>query len=103
MTDEQMRPDDEMDSLLAEFWSTPVGRRWVLKAGLGAAAAAAASRVWPAPEVAQAAKRHRHHRHHRHHRRHEHVTLQFALGHLRHHSQLVLVANGKRYPLVRHT
>src|SRR5690349_4064556 len=101
MTDEQMRPDGETDTLLAEFWSTPVGRRWVLKAGLGAAAAAAASGVWPAYDAAQAARRKT--RHHRRPRRHERVTLQFALGHLRHHSHLVLVANGKRYRLVRHT
>jgi hypothetical protein len=37
------RGDRENERLLAELQGTPVGRRWLLKAGLGSAAAAAAA------------------------------------------------------------
>ena len=91
MTDERM--DERSWALLKELWETPVGRRWVLKAGLGSAvalgaqlygrpAAAAARRV--APGVAPA-------------------DFHFRLGSLAGVSDLVLVANGVRTPLARHT
>jgi hypothetical protein len=105
MSNERTHVDRETQSLLRELWATPVGRRWVLKAGLGAAAAAAAARVWSDPVVAAAAKRAA--------GRSSSTTLHFALGAAtRHHgaggkhrgvSDLVLVANGKRVPLVAHT
>ncbi|MBV9421267.1 MAG: hypothetical protein JOZ98_00005, partial [Solirubrobacterales bacterium] len=87
------RIDGESEWWLAELWSTPVGRRWLLKAGLGSAAAAVAARGWGAPAQARqpvvgAASA---------------VRLQFALGAARGVSDLVLVANGKRLPLQAHT
>ncbi|MBV8993996.1 MAG: hypothetical protein JO287_09930, partial [Pseudonocardiales bacterium] len=94
MSDERTHLDRESELWLAELWSTPVGRRWLLKAGLGSAAAAVAARGWSAP-VAAAASRVR--------AGASAVRLQFALGAASGASDLVLVANGERHPLVAHT
>lgn len=88
------RTDDETRLLVEELWATPVGRRWFLKAGVGSAAAAAAA-MYATPTVAQAAKRKV--------SKVSTAQLQFALGSARGVSQLVLVVNGQRLPLVRHT
>ena len=107
MSDERVGVDGESEALLRELWLTPVGRRWVLKAGLGSAAAVAVAnlRVWSDPAVAVAAKLAS--------GSSVSTTLHFALGAAtRHHgagsehrrlSDLVLVANGARLPLVPHT
>jgi len=89
MTD---KADRESLALLGELWETPVGRRWVLKAGLASAAAlgvqlyggrtAAAQTVPPAPLR---------------------TDLQFALGSLRGVTDLEVVAHGTRVPLLAHT
>jgi len=85
------------ERLLAELSGTPVGRRWLLKAGLGSAAAAAAASLGPAA-AAQAAPGAAARR----------ATaaaaagLQFALD-VPGVSGLVLVANGAEVPLVAHT
>jgi hypothetical protein len=91
--DEQL--DSETQSLLEELWTTEVGRRWVLKAGLASAVALGAMSQ-RTTGTAQAASRKRT-------RRMESTDLHFALGHLRGMSKLTLVANGKRIPLSRHT
>jgi hypothetical protein len=78
--------------LLEELWSTPVGRRWVLKAGLGSLVAGLAWR----PSVAGAAARPAV-------RRTASVGFQFALGELEGASGLVLIANGERVALRAHT
>src|SRR5689334_21656736 len=95
MSEEHVRADAEADALLRDLWSTPVGRRWVLKAGLGAAAAAALDRVWSHPAVAQAAKPHT--------GSPPSTSLHFALGSAKGVSGLELLAHGKRHRLVRHT
>src|SRR5262252_2525365 len=53
MSDDPLQRDSERASLLHELLTTPVGRRWVLKAGLGSAAAVAAASlpVWSATAV----------------------------------------------------
>jgi hypothetical protein len=84
--------DGGCDSVLEGLLATPVGRRWLLKAGLGSVVAGAAAGVWSRPAVAR--------------RGTGALTsagLQFALGHVGGVSGLVLVANGERYPLVGHT
>ena len=86
---------DDDRALLQELWETPVGRRWVLKAGLGSAVALGVG-ARAAPGAAARRRRQRG-------RRTESVDLQFALGHLRGVSRLTLMANGQRIPLVRHT
>ncbi len=94
MSDERPWFDGELGGWLGELWETPVGRRWLLKAGLGSAAAMAAG-AWVAPGSARAAKRAS--------AASTRVGLQFALGAAGGLSGLVLVANGQRYPLVAHT
>jgi len=79
------------ERLLAELQATPVGRRWLLKAGLGSAAAAAAASLGPVAP-AQAAPV----------RASASAGLQFALD-VPGVSGLVLVANGSQVPLVAHT
>ncbi len=81
--------------MLRELWETPVGRRWVLKAGLGSAAALAAQ-LWAGPVVAAAAKR-------KGAVPPAGVGFQFALGGLREVRDLVMVADGKRVALLTHT
>jgi hypothetical protein len=80
-------------SVLDELWSTPVGRRWVLKAGLGSLVAGltwrpgtAAARV---PKVES--------------KRLVSVGFQFALDELDGVSGLVLIADGERVDLRAHT
>jgi hypothetical protein len=81
-------------SLIDELWATPVGRRWLLKAGVGSAVALGlGAHAAPAP-----AKRKR-----RRAPKTETAELHFALGHLRGVSGLTLKANGQRLPLKRHT
>jgi len=84
--------DDER--LLVRLQGTPVGRRWLLRAGLGSAAAAAAGSLGPAA-AAQAAPEAQ-----------ADATaaagLQFALD-VPGVSGLTLVADGTRVPLVAHT
>ncbi len=87
-------PRDGDRSLLEELWTTPVGRRWVLKAGLGSALAVTA-RMYGGPAVAAAAKPRS--------KRTTATDLQFALGAAHHLSDLELVAGGSRYKLRRHT
>jgi hypothetical protein len=89
------RLDDETQSLVEELWSTPVGRRWVLKAGLASAAALGVASQ-RSPGAAQAATKKRT-------PQLETTDLQFVLGHLHGVSKLTLEANGKRIPLKRHT
>ncbi|MBV9196083.1 MAG: hypothetical protein JO168_18255 [Solirubrobacterales bacterium] len=94
MSDEQLPVDDESQAFLAELWSTPVGRRWVLKAGLGSAAALAAEML-TGPALAQAAKRRK--------AVAADTSLHFALGPVRGVRGLTLSANGKHLALVAHT
>jgi hypothetical protein len=94
MSDVHVRVDGESGSVLRELWGTPVGRRWVLKAGLGSAAALAV-RSWAGPDVAGARRSRGGPR--------TSEVLQFALGAAAGVSGLVLVANGARLPLVAHT
>jgi hypothetical protein len=92
MGDQDLNVESEERALLADVWATPVGRRWLLKAGLGSAAAAViGGRALAAPGAALAS------------RRTVGVRLQFALGAAAGLSDLVVVANGRRFPLVRHT
>ena len=85
------------ESLLEELWTTPVGRRWVLEAGLASAVALGAAghgarRAEPARAARQRRRRRRETRH-----------LHFALGHLRGVTELTLAAGATRLPLRRHT
>jgi hypothetical protein len=94
MSDKQVHLIRDSDqSLLEELWSTPVGRRWVLKAGLGSAVALGAS-AYAGPATAAARRRGK---------RPARTDLQFALRHARGVSDLVLVANGQRVRLKTHT
>ena len=94
-----MRGDDYLDendeSLIDDLLATPVGRRWLLKAGLASAVGltaagklATAARATPARPSRPPT---------------ETLDLQFALGHLSGVSQLRLVANGAEIELERHT
>jgi hypothetical protein len=89
--------DREGEGLLEELGATPVGRRWLLKAGLGSALAGSAA--WLGGPAARAVAADR-------------PTaataagargLQFALGSAVGVTDLVLVANGARVGLVAHT
>jgi hypothetical protein len=96
MADEEI--DKQSWAVLQELWETPVGRRWVLKAGLGSAIAlgvrlygwpglAPAKAAVPAKRAAGPVE----------------ATYQFRLGSLPGVSDLTLVANGARTPLADHT
>ncbi len=84
--------DKQSWEVLQELWETPVGRRWVLKAGLGSAIALGArmygwptfARARPAAGVAPA-------------------DYHFQFGSVPGVSDLTLVANGARIPLAAHT
>src|SRR5688572_32759899 len=90
------RPDSTSEALLDELWSTPVGRRWLMKAGLGSAAAMGVGMQLPASAPAAAARQQpRPERKER--------DLHFALGHVRGVKRLRLVANTQEFPLKRHT
>jgi hypothetical protein len=86
-----MDQDRENMELLEELWLTPVGRRWVLKAGLGSLVAGLVGRPAVAAARVPAAKN-----------RFAAVGFQFALGELEDVSGLVLVANGERIDLRAH-
>lgn len=83
--------DGESRLLFEELLETPVGRRSLLKAGLGSAAVAVG--VWASPASAAGRRM----------AASVPATRQFALDHLKGVSSFVLVANGVRHPLVRHT
>ncbi len=91
MSDEHV--DEGIEHRLGKLWERPVGRRWLLKAGLGSAAVAGVQ-LYAGPAVAVAerlragAPR---------------GELQFALGSLPGLSDLALSANGVRIPLRGHT
>ena len=87
--------DDGSRSYLEELVETPVGRRWLLKAGLASAVALAVGSR--APGSAQAAVKARHRR------RTERTDLHFAFGHVRGVTGFFLLADGKRIALKRHT
>ena len=94
MSDEHVHLDGEGRSLLAELWETPVGRRWVLKAGLASAALGVGlGGATGSAEAAPTKKR----------RRTETTDLHFVLGHVHGVSRLTVQVNGERTPLVRHT
>ncbi len=95
MSDEHSGPSGETRSPLEQVLATPVGRRSVLKAGLGTAAALG---VGLPAEKASARTRSR-----RHSRRAEKTDLHFAFGHVHGVTRLTLIANGKHIPLSRHT
>jgi len=87
--------EDDGRALLEELWATPVGRRWILKAGLGSAVALGlGSQLAPVAEATRGKARNA---------SSEQVHLHFALGHLRGVSHLTLRGNGLRLPLERHT
>ncbi len=91
MTDDDL--DERSWTQLKDLWETPVGRRWVLKAGLGSAVALGAE-LYAGPALAAT-------------RRTKAVLrpadFHFRLGSVPGVSDLVLVANGARVPLQRHT
>jgi hypothetical protein len=87
--------DWEDERLLAQLQGTPVGRRWLLKAGLGSAAAAAAASLGPAATARAAQETPRA-------RAAAAAGWQFALD-VPGVSGLMLVANGVEVPLVAHT
>jgi hypothetical protein len=90
MSDEHTHLDSESRSLLQELGATPVSRRWMLKAGLGSAAAVALH--LPSSPAVAAPTRVR-----------SSSALHFALATATGVSDLMLVANGARFPLVPHT
>jgi len=60
MTEKEGKLAGESESLLAELWATPVGRRSVLKAGLASAAALGLGSIAaPGAEAAPRKKRRR--------------------------------------------
>jgi len=89
--------DQDTQSVLEDLWSTPVGRRWVLKAGLGSLAAGLTWRPGAAvaAAVANATKAGS--------KRMVSVALQFALDELDGVSGLILIADGERMDLHAHT
>ena len=96
MTDDGI---DEARRTIGELMRTPVGRRWLLKAGLGAAAATAMS-AWVSPATGQgtvadepgAATRSR-----------RGIVFHFALGPAAHLADLRVVASGREFALIPHT
>ena len=95
MSNEHVESDNESRSLLGELWETPVGRRSVLKAGLGSAVALGVG--FPGEKRPPGRRRRRGPR------RIETTDLHFVFGHMRGVSGLTLVANGERMPLERQT
>ena len=96
-----MRTDDDRngdagEALIEELLATPVGRRWLMKAGLGSAAALGAGMNLPAS--APAAARQQEER-----QEPKERDLHFALGHVRGVKRLRLIANTQEYQLKRHT
>ena len=95
MTDDD-RTGDAGEALIEELLATPVGRRWLMKAGLGSAAALGAGMNLPAS--APAAARQQEER-----PKPKERDLHFALGHVRGVKRLRLIANTQEYQLKRHT
>src|SRR4029453_10223102 len=97
MTD---RAINETQRTIAELMTTPLGRRWLLKAGCGAAAAAAMP-VWAAaagrPDVAVADERGATTRSRRG------TGFHFALGPAAGLADLRVVASGREFALIPHT
>ncbi len=85
----------EEESLLDELWATPVGRRWVLQAGLASAVAVGLGSRVAGAALAEAPQQAR--------REPEVTELQLALGQQAAAGRLTLVADGRRWALVRHT
>ncbi len=92
---------DEGRDAVATLMATPLGRRWVLQAGLGAAAAAAVGAVAADPAAAagpfvppRAPGRSR---------ARDRIVFQFALGAASRFGDLTVVADGTRVPLTPHT
>src|SRR4029077_20703862 len=77
--------DDETRSYLEELVSTPLGRRWVLKAGLASAVALGVGSRMGTGTAEAAPKKHR--------RRMERTDLHFAFGNARGVTGMVLIAN----------
>src|SRR5262249_47812872 len=90
---------DEAQRAIAELMRTPVGRRWLLKAGLGAAAASAMP-AWATAATGQgtvgddrgALSRSR-----------RGIAVYFALGPAAHLADLRVVASGREFALIPHT
>ena len=91
--------DADVRATLEELWSTPVGRRWVLKAGLGSLVAGLTWRPSPASAAAAIASRASKLKS----KRTVSVAFQFALDELAEVSGLVLIADGERIDLRAHT
>jgi hypothetical protein len=92
VTDEHV--DWDIEARLEELWETPVGRRWLLKAGLGSAVVAGAQ-MYAGPALAASSRIAS--------RAAVPGELQFALGSLPGVTDLTLVVNGQRIPLTAHT
>ena len=92
MTDEHV--DGDLGAQVRDLWETPVGRRWLLKAGLGSAVVAGAQ-LYAGPALAASSKIAS--------RAAVPGELQFALGSLPGVTDLAVVANGQRIPLTAHT
>ncbi|HEU4329575.1 MAG TPA: hypothetical protein VFR40_00565, partial [Lapillicoccus sp.] len=93
-----VREFDEGTEAVAAVMATPIGRRWILKAGLGGAAAAvlgtaAATSAQAGPSAPTASGGGPQDR----------IVFQFALGAAAKLGDLRIVANGKRVPLTPHT
>ena len=99
MEDHRVGDDRDLESL-EELLATPVGRRWLLKAGVSSAAAAmilGRSSAMARPKHSHKPKRPKPKG------QAPPTRLQFALRPAKGMSGLVVVANGKRLPLVAHT
>jgi hypothetical protein len=94
MTDDD-RPGDSAEAIIEELLATPVGRRWLMKAGLGSAAALGAGMSLPASAPAAARQQDRPGPKER--------DFHFALGHARGVKRMRLIANTQEYTLKRHT
>jgi hypothetical protein len=115
MTRSKQRPtESDTERLLQQLLATPVGRRWLLKAGLGLAAAVAAAHLpvslrsaSAAPVATDAAQSASTASGKQADRKTAKRTLHVALGHTLAAgggiSDLQMVANGARQPLVAHT
>jgi hypothetical protein len=90
---------DEAQRAIAELMTTPVGRRWLLKAGVGAAAA------WALPAGATAATRRKAgaDTHGAGPRTRRGIVFHFALGPAAHLADLRVVASGREVALTPHT
>src|SRR5262245_1449065 len=90
---------DEAQRAIAELMRTPVGRRWLLKAGLGAAAAST-MRAWATAATGPGAVADERGAAPRSRRR---IVFHFALGPAAHLADLRVVASGREFALIPHT